>query len=256
MKRLILYPYNLASESCADLADQIGATRVRPDGNYAPRHNDLIVNWGNSRIPVWINRAIEQGAMLLNNPLNVARASNKLSTFRALKNAGVPIPEYTTDPEEALEYPKVIARGVLNGNSGEGITIIDTDSLDRLPDAPLYTKFIPQKAEYRVHVFKGEIISYAKKQREDGNPPQDATQEMIRSHGNGWIFRKEGLRRLERVEKIAKDAINALGLDFGGVDVVMDMNGDVFVLEVNTACGIQESTLDAYKNIILEYADR
>jgi len=135
------------------------------------------------------------------------RASNKLSTFRALENAGVPIPDYTTDPEEALEYPKVVARGVLNGNSGEGIVIVDTDSLDRLPDAPLYTKFIPQKAEYRVHVFNGEVISYAKKERADGDEPTEL-QSIIRSHNNGWIFRKEGLRRLERVETIAKGAIS------------------------------------------------
>ena len=254
MRRVIIYPYQTYSESCQNLANEVGATIVRPDGTYRPRQNDLIVNWGNSHIPNWINRAIEVGASILNNPMSVARASNKLSTFRALENAGVPIPDYTTDPEEALEYPKVVARGVLNGNSGEGIVIVDTDSLDRLPDAPLYTKFIPQKAEYRVHVFNGEVISYAKKERADGDEPTEL-QSIIRSHNNGWIFRKEGLRRLERVETIAKGAISALGLDFGGVDVVMDMDGGVYVLEVNSAVGMENSTLTAYKNAILDVAN-
>ncbi len=253
MKRIILYPYQLYSESADDLANEVGATKVRRDGNYRPKNNDLIVNWGNSHIPNWIDKAIEMGCSILNNPLAVKRASDKLATLRTLKNAGVSTVEFTTSTEEALEYPVVVARTILNGNSGEGIRIINTDSLDRLPEAPLYTKFIPQKAEYRVHVFKDNVISYAKKEREDGDTPTEE-QSMVRSHNNGWIFRRKGLRRLERVESIARVAINALGLDFGGVDVVMDMEGNVHILEVNTAIGMEGATLEAYKNAIIDYA--
>ena len=191
---------------------------------------------------------------MLNSTLSVARATNKLSTFRALENAGIPIPEYTTDRITANDWDTVVVRGVLNGNSGEGVQIFHAG--DTLPLAPLYTKFIPQKSEYRVHMFNGEVISYAKKQRGNDSPPENSTQEMIRSHNNGWIFRKDGLRRLERVETIARNAIFALGLDFGGVDVVMSVSGDVFVLEVNSACGMEGSTLESYKNKILEHATR
>lgn len=254
MKRIILYPYKLGSESCKDLALETGATRVRQDGNYRPRENDLIINWGNSHVPSWRNQADEQGLSILNTPESVAIASNKLETFRALAVAGVSIPNYTTDREQAYGFRRVIARGTLNGNSGEGILILMGGQ--ELPDAPLYTEFIPQKAEYRVHVFNGEIISYAKKQRENDNPPENDTQEMIRSHNNGWIFRKEGLRRLERIENIATEAVQALGLDFGGVDIVMDEEGEVHVLEVNSACGMEGSTLEAYRDKILDYATR
>lgn len=252
MKRIILFPYQTYSESCRNLADEIGGTIVRTNGTYRPRQNDLIVNWGNSHIPNWINLAVEAGAKMLNNPIAVSRATNKLSTFRALENAGVPIPEYTTDRITANDWDTIVTRNTLNGNSGEGIVLVGEH--ESVPHAPLYTKFIPQKSEYRVHVFNDEIISYAKKQRESDNPPENDTQNMIRSHNNGWIFRKEGLRRLERVETIARNAISALGLDFGGVDVVMDESGKVYVLEVNSAVGMVESTLEAYKNKILEYA--
>ena len=44
----------------------------------------------------------------------------------------------------------------------------------------------------------------------------------------------------------AQNAVEALGLDFGAVDIILGKNGIWYVLEVNTACGLEGTTLEKY----------
>lgn len=287
MPRLIFYPYKMGSASGRTLSRSLDATRVYPDRRYRPRRGDLIVNWGNSTTPNWDALREDVGVKMLNSPISVKKASNKLLTLRVLEDAEISIPRFTTDRETAQEYNGVYARHELSGNSGSGIeyiaqvgenmaeevqnyidrlreivtvsSIVASDLLvqvptgtPELPLAPLYTERIDTKSEYRVHVFEGKVISYAKKRRREDWEGDETNREAIRSYDNGWVFCRENLRRLERIEQIAVDAVEALGLDFGGVDIVKDQDNKEFVLEVNTACGIEGETLEAYKLAIKE----
>jgi len=126
-----------------------------------------------------------------------------------------------------------------------------------LPIAPLYTAGVSNKGEYRVHVFDGEVILYQKKSRRVGEDGEVVTAEGeeadVRNLASNWIYRTGNLNRLERIEDLAIDAILALGLDFGAVDIIMDNEGDVFVLEVNSAPGLGNTdTLDAYVSVFNE----
>lgn len=255
--RTVIYPYKMGSASAKALAQALDARRVRPVGRYKPRREDLIVNWGASTIPRWYEaymRLNGEGGFL-NYPNCVRNATNKLSCFRILTEASVPTVEWTTEPHVVLEWQrdnrKIVARGTLTGHSGAGIEIVDID--DWIPRAPLYTKYINPVAEYRVHVFDGKVIDYVKKRRRNGDQPE-GIESMVRSLGNGWVFTRENLRRLERVEEMAVNAIKALGLDFGAVDILRDEDNNCMVLEVNTAMGMQGTTLEAYKQAILNYA--
>ena len=125
------------------------------------------------------------------------------------------------------------------------------EDIPDLPDAPLYTLGVQNHGEYRVHVFGGEVILYQKKSRrvdEDGNVVSpDGEEADVRNLASNWVYRTGNLRRLDRVEELAVNAIQSLGLDFGAVDIIKDENGVVYVLEVNTAPGLgNEATLDAY----------
>jgi len=125
-----------------------------------------------------------------------------------------------------------------------------------LPDAPLYTQAVNNNGEYRVHVFDGEVILYQKKSRRvDEETGEVITAEGeaadVRNLASNWIYRTGNLNKLDRVEDLAVEAIQALGLDFGAVDIIMDNDGDVFVLEVNTAPGLGNTdTLEAYVEAI------
>ncbi len=246
--RVRIYPYKVGSVSARALAQALGGLCVRPDGAYRPRREDKVINWGNSVIPNWWPwTPLAQG--VLNEPQKVRLASNKLLTLQKLEEAGVAHVPFTTDSVEARTWPVAYCREKLTGHSGEGIVIFDHSLGEIPPHAPLYTKAIDNNGEYRVHVFNGEVIDYRKKSRQREDAPTEA-EKLVRNLASGWVYREGHLKRLDRVEQLAKDAIEALGLDFGAVDIIMDGAGEVYVLEVNTACGMEPRTLAKYVEAI------
>jgi len=248
--RMTLYPYKMASKSARLLARELSNFRVFRNRNYVPKKRDEIINWGSSKNPSWESR-IRGNKNILNKPENVRLATNKLLTLQTLKECGVPTVEFTTDYDEAvkwMETSKVYSRTVLNGHSGNGIEISD----ESVTPARLYTRGVDSRAEYRVHIFSGDVIDYVKKRRRNGESATPS-QLLVRSLKNGWIFTRGNLRRLNRIEYLAKTAVESLGLDFGAVDIIMDKDRNVFVLEVNTAVGLAPTTLENYKNAIIKH---
>lgn len=264
MSRLVIYPFAMGSQSSRDLKTALEESgefdrvlRVHPDRNYRPRRNDLIINWGNGRVPEWYNSDQGNGGTVrfLNTPREVEIASNKLNALTRLQEHGVSIPNFTTDRDVAdEEFDGIVVRQELRGHSGVGIELI-TRRNQTVPEAPLYTELIDTKAEYRVHIFNGEVIDYIKKRRVRDDEPE-GDERYIRSYENGWIFSRDNLTRLERVEQLAIESVEALGLDFGAVDIVMDQDGDVYTLEVNTAVAMEGQTIESYVNAIENYATR
>lgn len=253
MKRIRIFPYKLGSESARALATALDSLCVKPDGMYRPRANDLVVNWGNSHIPNWYGQTeIEQ---TLNHPLNVRIAVNKLTTLELLQRSGIPTPEWTTNIGVAQEWLddefKVVERNTLNGSKGEGIRILNNDS-EQPVQAPLYTKLIERAREYRVHVFDGQVIDLQQKKRREGND-SDGT---IKNLANGWVFVRDDITPPPRsIFDVSVRAVQALGLDFGGVDVLVK-DGQCYVLEINCAVGLEGSTINSYVNAINRYANR
>lgn len=252
-KRIKIFPYNLGSESARSLARELETVCVKPDGKYRPYPNHLIVNWGNSRSPTtWHMDAVE----VLNHPNFVADAVNKLRTLEILRTVGVPTPEWTTDREVALEWESegetIFERHSLTGSKGDGIRVVaDHSHEEGITNAPLYTKAIVKAREYRVHVFDGEVIDIQQKKRREGND-SDGT---IKNLDNGWVFVRDGITRPPSdIFDIAIRAVEALGLDFGGVDI-LTKDGECYVLEVNCAIGIEGSTLTTWTNAIKRYAN-
>ena len=115
-------------------------------------------------------------------------------------------------------------------------------SIEELVAAPLYTQGIEKDKEYRVHVFKGQVIDYQQKKQRIG-VESDST---IRNHSTGWVYTRISVVLPEGVKEQAIKAVDALGLDFGAVDICTDLEGTPFVLEVNTAPGLEGTTLEKY----------
>ena len=243
----------MSSSSAKSIANALGCKRIKLNGSkFKQREGDVVINWGCSSPP--------EGIMdCLNSPDAVRIAVDKLRTLNRFREFSIQSPLWDVFHHTAVSWIgqgfKVYCRKELQGKSGSGIII--ASSVDELVDAPLYTREVKAAKEYRVHVFNGEVIDYAKKGRTRANGDETRPSCAIRSYSSGWIFIREGIQLPQAVQEESIKAVKALGLDFGAVDIctIKGTNDEqVCVYEVNSAPGLRSpTTIEAYKNAILKY---
>lgn len=209
----------------------------------------ILINWGCSE-----SLDYEPHCKIINHPTAVALASNKLRTFNYWSSAGVSCPEWTTDYYTGLEWVEdgntVFCRTKLQAHSGDGIII--ADNKDAYVSAPLYTKYIKKKKEFRVHVFNNEVIDIQEK-RLSSNAPEGNW--LIRNHSNGFVFCRDNIIEPADLRNVGLLAVSSLGLNFGAVDIIYNQHyNKCYALEVNTAPGLEGTTLQSYTNKIREVA--
>lgn len=238
-----ILPYKIGSASAKSLAEALGCVRVNPNKETRVK-GDTLINWGCSKItrPLKFNHVV--------NAIGVKEASNKLSTLKILQEAGVGIPDFTESREEASKWLAegfdVCVRHKLSGHSGDGLEIVGIEGDNEVPDAPLYTKYIPKKHEYRVHVAFGEVIFVQRKARKLEIPDENVNWK-VRNLAGGFIYANEDVAIGGEAYASAVAAVEALGLDFGAVDIIYnEKRAKYYILEVNTAPGLTGSTLNAY----------
>ncbi|GAG47489.1 unnamed protein product, partial [marine sediment metagenome] len=77
--------------------------------------------------------------------------------------------------------------------------------------------------------------------------PNEQVDYQIRNTDNGWVYCRGGVDAPEAVITAAVRAVDCLGLDFGAVDIGYNEHYDrCAVFEVNTAPGLEGTTLDKY----------
>lgn len=228
LQQLAIYPYRKYSASAKLLATKLGV-KLR----YQPKEK-FIINWGNNK---------DLGIPMVNTPDAVHAAANKLSTFQHLE--GLSVVPWTIKKAEANGWlqsgKRVVARSLLRASEGRGITIVGPQDL--LPDARLYTQYVPKQREYRVHVVGNEVIDIQEKRKRIG-----AESSLIRSHGD-YVFCRENIQESKDLRQLCIKAIQQLGLDFGAVDAIWNEKSDrTYLLEVNTAPGLTDTTAGFYAN--------
>lgn len=226
------------SNGAKALASLAGFKRLRTGKGV--KAGDIVVNWGSSQ------QYEVNWPELLNPPDAVKVASNKTMAFDHMTNAGVNTVAWTTDKLQARLWQKeggstIVARQKLTGHSGEGIIIVEPG--EETPDAPLYTRYIFKEKEYRVHVVGSKAVDT---QRKIKDPNREVVTWKVRSHANGFIFARNNIDHDPARDELAVAACQSLGLDFGAVDIIQDKKGNYYVLEVNTAPGLEGQTVERY----------
>lgn len=231
------------STSAGNLADYLGIKRLSSlSSQFRGRASDIIINWGNVK-------HVHPSTYL--NPLDAVRsAANKLTTFQLLQEAGVSIPPFFTSPSELDPDTTYVARTTLTGHSGEGI-VVGTPS--ELPSAPLYTTFLRKKYEYRAIVVGDQVVDVKQKlRRQDFDGDRSP---HVWNLDNGFIYARNDIVIPDALPSLAIAATAALGLTYGAVDII-NHRGILYVLEINTAFGLEGATIplvgDAITTILQE----
>lgn len=252
---MLIYSHNPKSEGAKELKDALGIRRIKNEGStFRGGPNKVVINWGSANLPDEVSKC-----KVINSEKAVSIASDKLKTFDKLSKEKVSIPDFTTDAKTAMEWvaagATVVARTVLRGSSGAGIVIMEKDKMESFTKAPLYTKYVPKKEEFRIHVLGGKVISEQKKALRNGwieehGPPNY----KIRNLDNGFVFIRNDIQVPKSVREQAIAAVKALGLDFGAVDVIYnEKQARAYVIEVNTAPGLEGQTVTDYAKGLEEY---
>lgn len=177
---------------------------------------------------------------------------NKVEQFERFVAANVSAPKHATNPQTARELgvKTLFARTLVNSTNGRGIIEFES-SEPNFPPAPLYTEYIPKKAEYRFHVFGDKVIDVQEKRKKRGLG--DDTTYRIRNLNNGYVYCRDGVNPPDGAAALAISAVKALGYSYGAVDLIYnEKRNQSFVLEVNSRPGLMGTTLDKYTDALIE----
>ncbi len=261
MTQLKIVPYKRFSDSATRLRDALRAEGVackivqRNSPTYRSKSDHILLNWGCTDRPIW-PRYTGRIDIWINYASSVEIAANKLLAFQKLKEAEVSTPDWTVNKDEAIQWVTngevVVCRTILNGSGGAGIILAATSEELAEVNAPLYVKYKKKRHEYRIHVFNGKVIDVQqKRKRKDVE-----VNSKIRNLANGWVFCRENIMLPEGAKDLAIRAVSSLGLTFGAVDIIEnEKEKSCSVLEVNTAPGLEGSTVQSYALAIKEWLD-
>jgi hypothetical protein len=204
---------------------------------------DFFLRWGNSdSFPV-------RTRLELNTREAVLNTTNKLKMITILKDSGIPVPEFSTD--QSLITGDVYIRNRL------GVTRFGSDFspwTDLYFSKPIENK----KREYRIHVFNSKIIAmYEKVPHDQENQPR-----LFKSHNCKFKLVNPEICRVDSVgQQLVIDAVNNLGLLFGGVDLIYTYDNNkpeserkgFVITEVNSAPGLNNVNAQRWIQVIKEY---
>ncbi len=183
------------------------------------------------------------GMLLFNRYEAIMRAKNKIKTMQILDHYGIPIPKTIVirramDLPQAVKlvggFPVIVKQPV--GSYGNGVTIVESMRALKsvlLWDKPMYllqefVKYSKGK-DLRVFVVNGKVVGSMMRSAKKGE-----FRSNIELGATG-----AAVEITEEEVSIALRSVQALDLNYGGVDIMRSKSGPV-VLEVNSNPGFKE----------------
>lgn len=184
------------------------------------------------------------------NNITYGDGKDKVYQYNWFQQQGVPALEFTTSIEKAREWCKnnqtVFARTLTKSSEGKGIVVAETP--EQVPMAPVYTLYKKKKKEFRVHVFQSKVVAVLEKRRKKGAYTGES---KIRNTANGYVFCRENVEEPSGIRELAIAASKVTASDFKGVDIGYNEKlGQLFVIEVNSAPGMEGTTVLEYVKAI------
>jgi len=199
------------------------------DKTYGPKGAPhMVIRWGcTASFPEW------WGTPKVVNRVSAIQTVNDKRGFRALLRDTVvdTIPETIFHVDEAENYPLVVRPS--HHAQGKNLWVVNDlqELLNVTSTLPTWyaSTLIDKVSEYRVYVVSGRVVTVAKK------TPDDPTAVAWNvAQGGRFDVVPWGEWDLN-VCRVAIRTFRQSGLDFGGVDVMVDEGGRAYVIEINSA---------------------
>ena len=276
----MIYVYrSKPSDSAKLLAEGLEGDRLRVFDNgvfrrgvdrlgVRPRRHDVIVCWG-EELPAIEGPRILNGAPILNKM--DAALKLKAEGVETVEVSAIPVPppvrpRFTLDPNINAALDRRSAQALVR-QLQEYILQPDPINSEWLPrtfnhlgghdlmNPPAHPDYYSKKEniieEYRVHIFNGKSIRAGVKKHRDGVEGH----EWIRSYDSGYNTCYNDFHSEKSMRALAVKAVEALGLQFGAVDLGKTVDGRLLVLEVNRAPGMEGGTVTSYVNAIQQWVE-
>lgn len=162
-----------------------------------------------------------------------AGRANKLQQLQQFKDAGILTPPFWTKvPSEPSDFP-LLGR-TLSHHGGRDIDLLMEPNAAQWAKSDYYIRYIPRETEYRVWCYRRRHLgTYQKIQTK-------ASKRIGANYRNGFVFQLVAAENIPAgIREIAAKAVDCLGLDFGAVDILKGIDGAYYVLEVNSAPGVE-----------------
>lgn len=215
--------------------DRIGrrAARIglRNLGRPYPDACEVLFRWGCT--------ASYPGEITINKSWMIQAVNNKVNFRRKCMEAGVPLPKTFFDKDEAESFigstnspPRgiyLIGRESYHAQGRRMSVIRNYEELQRDYRSDYWSEFIPKEKEFRYYTAFGRVIAVAEKIAGDREAiawnHALGNSSFMNVRWNDWNL---------KAARAALEAQKAIGIDFGGVDI-MTKGRNVYVLEMNSA---------------------
>lgn len=193
----------------------------------------------------------EHGA--INRPHAIANAVNKRRMRQIFRDNEVPMPRLL-DLDNAGDWNYPVVGRPDQHRKGRGFWLCRTPygvakatrGRKRKKAATHFMEFIEAEREFRVHVVAGQSIKISEKIGGDGT---------AKNHARGAYFQyPQDFSHKKTLRRAAKQAVEALELDFGAVDILW-ANDKPYVLEVNTAPCLTDENSDTLERYVSAFID-
>jgi ribosomal protein S6--L-glutamate ligase len=186
------------------------------------------------------------GIAVVNGFQSIVLARHKFLSLQTLARNSIPVPDsyfvsnigdFDRVVPKLGDYPVVAKRH--NGRQGEGVSLVESRAaaaalLDSLPHCGyglLVQEYIPtpQRRDVRALVLRGQVVAAMEVQPKAGEFRSNI-------HLGG---RARALSLPQGLQRLASEAAKALGLEIGGVDIIVDGQDIAKVIEVNYSPGFE-----------------
>lgn len=203
----------------------------------------FVLGFNDELAKVLQKRLIDEGVICLNQRIDITDINDKIVQAVVLAGAGISIPKSARlmnpkkeDVRKVLGLPFVLKEPV--GSMGKKVSLCTEENFDdivRKNKEYIGQEFINYTADYRVHVAGSKSFCIYERVAPEGDFRANVSL-------GGAMKKVEDQKLLSDLSKLALQAAAVLAVDYGGVDIISDAEGNLFVLEFNPNPGFKNVT--------------